>query len=696
MSDASAAVLAQGLALHRAGRLDEAAACYRAVLAGDPRCFDALHLLALVVHRKGRPAEALEWFDRALAVDASRAPVHANRAAALRDLRRTDEALAALDRALVIDPRHAVALANRAAVRLDRGEAQAALDDAQAALAVDPREPSAAYNRASALKMLGRRAEALEAFAALQRERPDLAPVPLHLGQLLRDAGRPGDALAAVDRALALDAQDPAAWTERGHALAELGRHDEAQPAYARALALDPDVPGLFGHWLHTKLQGCDWDGLDAAFARLGEAVDAGRPVCEPFVALLTPLSGAQQRRCAEVHVRQHAPSPSSDVPPLRPRGGTRLRVGYFSADFREHATSQLLVGVLERHDRAAVEVTAFAFGPPARDALRERVRTAVEHFVDVSGDGDTAIVALARARGIDIAVDLGGATRGGRPGAFARRIAPLQVAWLGFPGPSGAPFVDYTIADRVVLPPERAAAEFGAAIAWLPHSYQPNDDRRPIAARPFTRGELGLPAEAFVFCCFNQPAKIGPEVFAAWMALLRAVPGSVLWLLQPGPGAMARLRQAARSQGVDPARLVFAPRLAPADHLARHAAADLFLDTWPCNAHTTASDALWAGLPLLTRRGDTFAGRVGASLLHALDLAELVVPSVEAYVEHARTLALEPARLAALRARLADRRTQGALFDTARFARSLEAAFAAMAQRHAAGLAPASFVVPA
>lgn len=694
MSDTLAATLARGLAQHRAGRLDAAAACYRAVLAIDARQFDALHLLGVVEHAQGRPEAALVWFDRALAVDASTAPVHAHRGAALRDLRRPDEALASLGRALAIDPRHAVSLANRAAVQLDRGDAAAALADAQAALALVPDEPSAAYNRASALKALGRRDEALAAFVALQAQRPDLAEVHVHAGELLRDAGRAGEALAAFDRALALDAHAAAAWIDRGHVLADLGRPDDAQASYDRALALDPHAPGLLGHGLHARLLGCDWDGLDAAFAQLADAVEAGRPACEPFAALLTPLSGAQQRRVAEAAVRQnwrvHVPASALPAPPP---GDGRLRIGYFSADFRDHPIARLLVGVLERHDRRRVEVSAFAFGPPGEDAMRTRVAAAVEHFVDVRGHDDAAIVALARARGLDLAIDLGGATRGARPGVFARRVAPLQVAWLGFAGTSGAPFIDYVVADRIVLPPAEAAS-FSEAVAWLPHSYQPNDDRRPLAAPP-ARATLGLPEHGVVFCCFNQAAKILPGVFALWMELLRDCPGSVLWLLDPGVAAADRLRAHAAAHGVDPGRLVFAARVAAEEHLARHAAADLCLDTWPYNAHTTASDALWAGLPVLTRRGETFAGRVAASLLHAAGLPELVVPSAEAYVRLARELAHDRARLAALRDRLVARRSRCALFDTAGFTRALEAAFAMMAQRHAAGQAPASFDVP-
>lgn len=695
MSDATAPTLAQGLAHHRAGRLPDAAVCYRAVLAIEPRQFDALHLLGVVALGQGRPEEALAWFDRALAVDASTARVHANRGAALRELRRPDEALASLDRALAIEPRHAAALANRAAAQLDRGDAGAALADAQAALEADPHEPSASYNRASALKALGHREEALIAFSEVQRQRPDLAAAHLHVGELLRDAGRPAQALVALDRALAIDPHDAAAWTDRGHALADLGRHDEAQASYRRALDLDPAAPGLLGHWLHARLQACDWDGLDDTFATLAQAVDAGRPVCEPFVALLSPLSAAQQRRCAEAHVRQawpgHVPA-AALAPPAA--GDGRLRIGYFSADFREHATSQLLVGVLEHHDRSALEVTAFAFGPPADDAMRERVRRGVEHFADVHALGDEAVVALARERGLHVAVDLGGPTRGARPAVFARRVAPVQAAWLGFAGTSGAPFIDYTIADPVVLPFDRAG-EFSEAVAWLPNSYQPNDDRRPIAARRPSLAELGLPDGAFVFCCFNQPAKITPEVFTLWMEVLRERPAGVLWLLQPGTGAMARLREAAASRGVDPARLVFAPRLAPAEHLARHAAADLFLDTWPYNAHTTASDALWAGLPVLTRRGETFAGRVGASLLQAAGLPELVASTTEGYRSLALSLSHDRAGLRLMRDRLAAGRSTCALFDTARFTRHLEAALRTMWRRHAAGQGPGSFAVP-
>lgn len=688
---ALAELLAQALALHRAGRLDAAAVQYEAVLRLEPRQFDALHMLGVVAHQQGRLDAALAWFDRAAAGHGSIAALHANRGAALRDAGRSAEALASLDEALRLDPRHAKALANRAAARLDLGQAAAALADVDAALALDAQDLPARFNRASALKALGRRAEAFEAFTALSSALDALAALHLHLGELLRDAGRAAEALQRFERAVALDLRSAAAWVDHGHALVDLGRHGDAARSYQRALDLDAELPGLLGHWLHAKLRTCDWDGLDAALARLAGAIDASRAVCEPFVALFTPLDACRQRRCAELHVQRWWPaSRPAMAAPSRAATDGRLRIGYLSADFHQHATAQLVAGVLERHDRSRFEITALAVGPAIEDTMRARLRAGIEHFIDVQALADETIAARARERGLQIVVDLGGATRAARPGVLAQRAAPLQLAWLGFPGTSGAPFIDYAIADAQVLPPG-LDAEFSEAVVRLPRCYQANDDRRPLAPRSPGRAELGLPDDGFVFCCFNQAAKITPEVFGVWMELLWARPGSVLWLLHPGDDAAARLRAVAASRGIDAARLVFAPRLAPPQHLARHAAADLFVDTWPCNAHTTGSDALWAGLPVLTRRGDTFAGRVGASLLHAAGLPELVAPSTDAYRSLALALSHDRAWLAELRARLAATRSSCALFDTAGFTRSLEAAYEAIWRRHADGLPPAS-----
>ena len=681
-------MLAGALALHRAGRLDEARALYEAVLQAQPLQFDALHLLGVIEQQQGRPAAALAWFDLAMGVDAASAALHANRGAALRELRRSDEALVSLDRALALDPAHAKALANRAAVRLDRGAAEQALADVERSLAIAPDDPAALYNRANALRLLGRHADALAACERVLPRLPGLLELHLHHGALLRNLGRPQQALASYERALAIDAGCAAALADRGHAFADLGRDAESAASYARAHALAPDLPWLSGQWLHARLKTCDWHGLHGAFAQLGQDIDAGRPVCEPFVAALAPLTAAQQRRCAETWSASQWPTVAA-----RPQGGVgapdgRIRLGYFSPDFGEHPVAHLIAGVAEQHDRTRFEVTAFAIRPAAPGALRERLQRGFERFVDVSDHGDAEIAGLARQHGIQIAIDLAGYTRGSRPGVFARRCAPVQVAWLGFPGTLGAPFIDYLVADAITVP-DGCEDAYAERIVRLPHSYQPNDTKRPIAARAPARREPGLPDEGFVFCNFNNPAKITPEVFAAWMRLLNAQPGSVLWLAADAPATQHHLRDHARTHGVDPARLVFAPHRPLPEHLARHGAADLFLDTWPYNAHATASHALWAGLPLLTRLGETFAGRTAASLLHAIGLDELVAASKEDYEAMALALARDPDRLAALRRRLAENRSTHALFDIAGFTRSLETAFAAMWERQASGLPP-------
>lgn len=655
-----AATLTRALALHRAGRLADAAALYQAVLRDAPQQVDALHLLG----------------------------------AALRDLRRPDEALTSLDRALALAPHHAGAHANRAAALLDLGRADEALAAVTRSLAIEAAQPAALYNRVTALIALGRTNEALAACAPARSALPGHVELLVHQGNLLRAVGRASEALDCFDAAFAQAPSRADLHVQRGHAQVDIGELEAAVTSYAAALRLAPELPWVFGHWLHTRMKLCDWDGLDEAWSRLAEGITAGRPVCEPFVALLAPGSALQQRRCAEIHVQAHWPR-SAPPPRVETTPPARLRIGYFSADFREHATAQLVAGLIEAHDRRRVEVTGFAFGPPPKhdDPLRARLRAGFDRFVEVHEHSDAAVAQLARDVGIHIAVDLGGHTRGARSGVFALRAAPLQFAWLGYPGTLGAPFIDYVLADPIVLPPGHAAA-YGEAIVRLPHCYQPNDAQRTVAERVFTRRELGLPDDAFVFCCFNNPAKINPAVFELWMRLLTAVPQAVLWLLDAHPAASRALRRHAERHGIAPTRLVFAPRWPAAEHLARHRAADLVLDTWPYGAHTTASDALWAGVPLLTRLGEGFAARVGASLLHAVSLPELVADSAAAYEALALALARDAPRLGALRERLRQQRRTAPLFDTAGFARHLEAAYTAVWARHRAGLAPAAVSV--
>lgn len=673
-------LLRSAVALHRAGKTDDAIAAYTEVQARQPRCFDALHLLGVAHLHRGDPVTALRWFDLAIAENGSSAAAHAHRGAALRELGRSAEALGTLDKAIALDPRHTGAMSNRAAALLDLGRPGEALEAADSALAIDPNHAVSLYNRTSALEALGRPRAALAACESALRVLPDHTDLLARYSALLRDAGRTSEALRASDRALEFRSTDAALIANRGHLLSELGQHASAAASYHRAHEIDPNMPYLAGWRMHAQLRIADWQGLRELQADIASGIDAGRLVCEPFVSLLAPLDRRQLRRCAEIHsqslvssaVQRSVPSAASGEP------GGRLRIGYFSADFHDHPTAQLIAGTIEHHDRTRFEVTAFSLGAAVEDAMRARVRAGVDRFVDLHGLSDAEAAGTSRELGIDIAIDLGGYTRGSRSGIFLQRAAPIQVSWLGFPGTTGSRAFDYLIADETVAP-EAHAADYTEKVIRLPHCYQPNDSKRQIGETLPTRAALKIPRDAFVFCCFNNPAKISPEVFEIWMRLLQRLPQSVLWLLDENPAATAQLSLHAQAHGVDPKRLIFAPRKPTPEHLARHRLADLFLDTWPYNAHTTASDALWAGLPVLTMQGETFGSRVAASVLQAAGLPELITRSPSVYESLALELATSPDRLGDLRHRLDAQRETCALFDTERFTRDLEAAYLAM-----------------
>jgi predicted O-linked N-acetylglucosamine transferase (SPINDLY family) len=580
---------------------------------------------------------------------------------ALQRLRRRDEALASFERVLAIRP--------------DFAEAW--------------------YCRGNALQSLNRTAEALASYDRALAIQPEYAEALNYRGIALQILRRHDEALASYDRALANAPDYAEALINRGGLLRALRRPEEALASYARALALSPDSPYLPGTWLNTRMQVCDWTGLTDACQALAAGIDAGRRAASPFALLAVPVSLPQRRHCAEIFVQDKFPPGTSVTRDWTRATRDRIRLGYFSADFHDHPTAYLLAELIERHDRTRFEVLAFSFGPPATDAMRARLTNAFDRFIDVRNDSGAAIGTLARELEVDIAVDLKGFTEDCRTDIFAGRAAPLQVNYLGFPGTMGAAYMDYLIADRTLIPDEHRAG-YAEKIVYLPHSYQPNDVHRVISERRFTRRELGLPERGFVFCCFNINWKVTPEFFDIWMRLLVRVEGSVLWLIEGNPAAVRNLRAEAEKRGIAGSRLVFAPHMNLPEHLARHRVADLFLDTLPCNAHTTASDALWAGLPVLTCLGETFAGRVAASLLGAVGLPELVTESPGAYEARALQLATDSGTLAALRQRLAASRLTAPLFDTGLFTRHIEAAYAAMWARHQAGLPPDHLVIPA
>ena len=653
------ALLQNARRAHKLGNLSEAARLYAQALRADARNFDALLSLGVLNYDRGSYEDARRLLAEAVKLNPGSTAALFALGSALQALNRTAQALAVFDSVLALDSAHA----------------------------------DAALRRANALLGLRRYREAVEGYDRYLAVHPESAQGWHNRGVALSESRFFQEAVSSFGKALALRPDSAQSWHNRGLAYNELTRFDEAVGDHERALAADPDLAFARGHLILSKLSCCDWRGLEEERAKLAAALRAERPAIVPFGNIMISESPADSMQCARVWMTRHAVLP----PPLW-RGErydhARIRVAYVSGDFRVHPVAILMAGVFEHHDRQRFETIGISFGLDDRSDVRARVAGAFEHFIDARGKSDFEIATRLREMEVDIAVDLMGPTAGCRSGIFTFRASPVQVNYLGYPGTMACKFMDYILADRVVIP-EDEKRHYSEKIVYLPDSYLANDDKRGIATHKPSRADAGLPQDGFVFCSFNNTYKFTPEMFAVWMRILRRVEGSVLWLPEGNEAARRNLAREAEARGVAPDRIVFAPYLASAeDHLARLGLADLFLDTLPCNAHTTASDALWAGLPVLTCKGSTFAGRVAASLLHAVGLPELVADSLAAYEAMAVSLARDAAALSAIRTKLARNRNGTALFDTARFTRNLETAFVQMRARSLRGEAPQSFAV--
>ncbi len=685
----------RGLALYELKRFDDALASYDRAVRLKPDYAVAYNNRGVTLRELARLEDAVASYDKAIALKPDYATAYNNRGVALQDLKRTEDALHSYAQALAINPGYAEGLQNRGNALTDLKQFADALECFEHALRINPGYAEAYNSRGRTLLQLQRSSEAVESFDRAIAINPDYAEAHYNRGNALRALHLHDLALQSYERALTLKPDFADDHYNRGSILHELKRFDEALESFQRALEINPDHPWLHGILLHAQMRLCDWGGIDARLADLTTRLEHAKPATPPFVVVTATDSLALQRRAAEIWVRETCPA-KSELPPIARRArGNRIRVGYYSADYYNHATAILAAGLFEAHDRERFEIVAFNFGLTPHDIVTERLVAAFDRFVDVRAKTDVEIAALSRELGIDIAVDLKGFTLHQRAGIFAHRAAPVQVSYLGYPGTLGAPFIDYLIADETLVPPQ-SQAYYTEKIVYLPGSYQVNDRNRPIADRSWSRSDFGLPADAFVFCSFNSLYKITPATFDCWMRILRRVEPGVLWLLEENETASRNLRGAARHAGVDPDRLIFSARLQGPDHLARHRLAGLFIDTFPCNAHTTASDALWAGLPVLTCAGESFPARVAASLLNAVGLPELITGSLAQYEDLAVELAAKPDRLATIRARLHANRLTTPLFDTAAFARHLEDAYLQIYERYHVDGTPAHIHVGA
>lgn len=681
---------------HQSGDFARAAALYRKVLARSPAHADALHLLGLIEAEAGKLAAAADLMGRSLRIRAENPAAWNNYGSALLGLGRAVEALEACGRAIALKPDYAIAHLNRGNALRDLGRPEGALESYDRALILEPGSADALCNRGNALRDLRRLHEAVESYNRALAVNPNLVEALCGRGAAKKDLRQFDEALRDYESALALSLDYPTALNNCGDALIELGRYKDAAEVYDRLLDVAPEYDYMAGYAVLAKLRSCNWVDYTQYTQHLIDGVRRGQRAADPFSFLAMSASSRDQLICARGYAAARFPSPADPLWTGDRYGHDRIRVAYLSADFHDHAVAYLTARLFERHDRRRFEVTAVSYGPDRPGAMRTRLRSAFDRFLDVAEYSDIEVSRLLRSLEIDIAVDLMGWTKSARPGILACRPAPVQVSYLGFTGTLGAEFIDYLLADRHVIPPGDAA-HYSEKVVYLPEVYMVNDSERVIAPNVSTRADAGLPENGFVFCCFNNSYKIAPSVFDVWMRLLRDIRGSVLWLRNENADARCNLQSEAEHRGVSGERLIFAPPVPQqSEHLARHALADLFLDTLPFNAHTTASDALWAGLPLLTCTGSTFAGRVATSLLHAIGLPELITKDLPAYEARARQLAASPGELARLRERLAKNRRIHPLFDTARFTRHLESAYCTMWERSEHSEAAVGFDVQA
>jgi protein O-GlcNAc transferase len=711
----------QAMTLQQNGRLQEAEVIYRQILKLQPKHFDALHLLGVVAYQTGNFQSAIDLVGQAIGIYPNAAAFYSNRGNALLELKQQKAAIADYDKAILLKPDYAQAYNNRGSALLELKQLEAALASYDMAIALAPdyaqaynhrggalqelRRPDAAIasfdkaislkpnyaeaysNRGIALLELKRLDTAVASFDKAITFRPDYAEAHCNRGIALLALGQPDDAVASFDKAISLKPDLAEAYCNRGTALQELKQLDAAVASFGKAISLKPDFADARTRKLFLQATICDWEtiGDDAEIIpTLGVSTGA----VQPFAMLALEDNPARHRARSETFARERYAPPQPAPAAVSSTRPARLRIGYFSADFHGHAVMYQLIRILELHDRTRFEIYAYSFGPPAQDAMRTRAKEAVDVFRDVRALGGQDIAALARKDRIDIAIDLMGYTRNGRPEIFVHRAAPVQISYLGYPGTLGASFMDYLISDRILIPQE-LRRHYSEKIIYLPRGHMATDNTKQIAEQPINRAQMSLPERAFVFCCFNSSYKISPAEFDIWMRLLMRVGNSVLWLVRANSRMQQNLRREALKREVDPERIIFAERIPMADHLARHRLADLFLDTFHYTGHSTAADALWAGLPLVTKLGQGFAARVGASLLDAAGLSGLVANSTEDYERLALELAENPQKLAALRESLEQSRTRAPLFDSESFARHIEEAYRQAYEHYLAGRGP-------
>jgi predicted O-linked N-acetylglucosamine transferase (SPINDLY family) len=682
-----------GKSLFQLSRYDEALAHYEQAIQLKPDYAEAWSNKGATLKSLKHFDEALAHYEQAIQLKPGYAEAWSNKGAALYELKRYDEALAHYEQAIQLKPDYAEAWSNKGATLHGLKRYDEALAHYEQAIQLKPvyaetlSNKGATLNKGTTLHELKRYDEALAHYEQVIQLKPDYAEAWSNRGATLHALKRYDEALTHYEQAIQLKPDYAEAWSNKGAALNELKRYDEALAYFDEALRLKPDIDWVYGDLVHAKMKICSWRNFLDSLEIISKKIIAKELVVSPFALLALNDDALMHKKSSEIYVQSKHPFNSVLGPNINLSGNQKIRVGYFSADFRNHPVSILTAELFELHDKNRFEIIAFSFGEDDKSPMRLRLSQTFNQFIDVSDMSDLDIAKLSRELCVDIAVDLGGYTGESRTDIFAYRAAPLQISYIGYLGTMGAAYFDYLLADNTIVP-EASRKFYSERIAYLP-SYQANDRKRIISDKQFARAELSLPEAGFIYCCFNNNYKILPATFDGWMRILKAVDGSILFLYAENEWVEQNLKHEAIARGVDGARLVFGKKMPADEYLARYQACDLFLDTFPYNAGTTASDALWAGLPVLTLTGESFASRMAASILNAIYLPELITSTQREYEALAIELAMNPNKLADIKLKLANNRLNAPLFDTPLFTKKLEAAYTEMYGRHHAGLEP-------
>jgi predicted O-linked N-acetylglucosamine transferase (SPINDLY family) len=685
--DYAEALLNKGAILKVLKKLEEAIALAEQALSINPNLVEAWSNKGGALKELKRFDEAVIHYDKAISLKPDYHEAWSNKGVTLHELKRFDEAIAHYDKALSLKSDYAEAWSNKGATLHELKRFDEAIAHYDKALSLKSDYAEAWSNKGATLHELKRYDEAIAHYDKAISLKPDYHETWSNKGVALYELNQFDEAITHYDKALSLKPDYHEAWANKGSTLNLLKKHSESAKCFQKALELNSKDSYLLGKAHHQMMLGCDWSNYEKNINEIFNLANEGRKGAEPFGFQGISSSEELLKKCAEIYSNDVFP-PLGNLSKVSQYNHHKIRVGYLCGEFRNQATSILMTRVWELHNKSKFEIFAFDNGWDDDSDYRHRIAGAFSNIFDISRLSDLDAAKLIQHNEIDILVNLNGFFGYARQGIFSYKPAPIQVNYLGFPGTMGVKYMDYIIADKVVIP-EESKIHYVEKLAYLPNSYQANDDMRTISDRKFSKAELGLPEDAFVFACFNNNYKITPTVFDSWLRILSLVQGSVLWLLADNPTAKDNLIKEAFSRGIDSSRLVFAERLPISEHLARHDLADLFLDTLPYNAHTTCSDALWVGLPVLTLMGHTFPGRVSASLLSAMGLSELVTHTQEEYEALAVELAMNRQKLADIKVKLAKNRLSTPLFNTPLFTKNIEAAYMKMMERYQADLEP-------